>query len=82
LAATHYERAGRAAEALACLRREVELCPDDTALVRRLMVLYHALGDLGGLRATYLSHRRALHEELEVAPDPDLIALYETLTRP
>jgi DNA-binding SARP family transcriptional activator len=67
---------------LACLRREVEFCPDDAALVRRLMVLYHALGDLGGLRATYLSHRHALREELEVAPDPDLTALYETLTRP
>jgi DNA-binding SARP family transcriptional activator len=82
LAATHYERAGRATEALACLRREVAFCPDDAALVRRLMVLYHALGDLGGLRATYLSHRHALREELEVAPDPDLTALYETLTRP
>jgi hypothetical protein len=46
------------------------------------MVLYHALGDLGGLRATYLTHRHALREELEVDPDPDLIALYQTLTRP
>jgi DNA-binding SARP family transcriptional activator len=82
LAATHFERAGRAAEALACLRREVAFCPDDTVVVRRLMVLYHALGDVGGLRATYLAHRRTLHEELEVAPDRDLIALYETLTRP
>lgn len=81
LAATLYERAGCPAQALACLRRAVEFSPDDAALLRRVLLLYHALDDVSGLRATYLLHRRALREELEAAPDPSVTALYETLTR-
>jgi DNA-binding SARP family transcriptional activator len=80
LCATHYERAGRAAEAVACLRREAEFCPDDATVIRRLMLLYQVLGDSGGLRATYHAHCRALREELGVEPEADLARLYERLT--
>jgi two-component SAPR family response regulator len=81
LAATYYERAGCPAEALACLRRAIEFSPDDVTLLRRVMLLYHALDDPGGLRAAYLLHRRTMREELAAEPDPDVTALYETLTR-
>jgi len=81
LAAAHYERAGQAAEALACLRREADFSPDDPALVRRVMRLYHAVGDQSGLRAAYLSHRRALRDDLDVEPDVSVTELYDALTR-
>ncbi len=81
LAATHFERAGRAPQAVTCLQRELELCPDDTALVRRLMTVYAALGDVAGARATYLAHRRSLHDDLGVAPQAELLDLYEALAR-
>jgi len=80
LAAAQYERTGRAVEALTSLRRELEFCPDDTALVQRVMHLYHATGDLGGLRAIYLAHRRALRDDVGADPDPDVVALYRALT--
>jgi len=81
LSAAAHERAGRPTEALACLQREVEFNPDDTALLRRVMRLYHALGDVGGLRATYAAHCRTMREELDLAPDPRIVTLYEQLTR-
>lgn len=82
LSAAAHERAGRPAEALACLQREIEFNPDDVALLRRVMRLYHALGDVGGLRATYAAHCRTMREELDLAPDPHIVTLYEQLTRP
>ena len=82
LAANQYERAGRPSEALGCLQRAVEFSPDDATLLRRVMLLYHAMDDQGGLRATYLLHRRAMREELSVDPDPNVTTLYETLIRP
>lgn len=45
------------------------------------MLLHHATGDLGGLRAAYFLHRRAMNQELHASPDPDVTALYEALTR-
>lgn len=46
------------------------------------MLLYNALGDMGGVRAAYLAHRRAMREDLDADPDPDIVDLYETLTHP
>ncbi len=82
LAAAHYERTGRPVEALSCLRCELDFCPDDAILPQRVMVLYHALGDLGGLRATYLSHCRTLRDDLDIDPDPGVVSLYNKLARP
>jgi DNA-binding SARP family transcriptional activator len=80
LAADRFEAAGRIQEALACLRRELEFCPDEIALVRRVMVLCHTAGDAGGLRAAYLQHCRAARDELDVPPEPSVVALYDALT--
>ena len=79
LAADLYETAGRAQEALACLRRELEFCQDDTALVRRMMALCHTVGDMGGVRAAYQLHCRSAREDLDAPPDPEITALYRTL---
>jgi len=82
LTAAHYERDGHPAAALACLQREMEFSPDDPTLLRRVMLLYHTLDDPGGIRAAYLSYRRVLREDLEADPDPSVVDLYQTLTRP
>jgi len=82
LAAVQYERAGHFEEALACWRRELEFCPDDETLVRRVLLLYHAAGDVSGIRATYAQHRRSLREEVGAEPGPDLAGLYAALARP
>lgn len=81
LAATHFERTGRPSEALACLRRAIEINPDDAALVRRVMLLHYAMGDLSGLRAAYFLHRRAMRQELDASADPNVMSLYAALTR-
>jgi len=80
LAATGYERAGRFEDALTCLRRAVDLFPDDTALAQRMMGLYHAVGDISGVRATYLQHCRSVREDLGAEPERALVDLYERLT--
>lgn len=81
LAAVQYERAGRFEQALACRRRELEFCPDDETLVRRVLLLYHAAGDASGIRATYAQHRRSLREDVGAEPGPDLAGLYAALAR-
>jgi DNA-binding SARP family transcriptional activator len=75
------ERAGRLTVALACLQRELDWCADDAALVQHLLRLYHALGDTGGVRATYVQHRRAMRQELDADADAGVTKLYRSLVQ-
>jgi DNA-binding SARP family transcriptional activator len=81
LAATAAERGGRPEEALRLLRREAEFSPDDPRVSRRILLLAHAMGDHGALRATYVEHCRISRDDLGVGPDPSVVALYGKLTR-
>ncbi|MGH2344999.1 MAG: AfsR/SARP family transcriptional regulator, partial [Chloroflexota bacterium] len=80
LAATAAEQGGRPQEALLLLRRQAEFNPDDPALARRILLLAHAMADIGALRATYLEHCRVTRDELGVEPDRSVVALYAKLT--
>lgn len=77
--ATACEQAGYIGPALTCLERELEFCPDDAPLVRRVMMLYHALGGPGKVRSTFASHRRILRDDLDVVPEQATIDLYDAL---
>jgi DNA-binding SARP family transcriptional activator/tetratricopeptide (TPR) repeat protein len=81
LAATAAEHGGRPEEALLLLRREAEFSPDDPRVSRRILLLAHAMGDHGALRATYVEHCRISRDDLGVGPDPSVVALYGKLTR-
>ncbi len=78
-AASLCERVRRPMDALACLQREVDFCADDALLVQRVLRRYAALGDAGGMRATYLQHRRSMRQELDADADPAVTALYQEL---
>ncbi len=81
LAATAAERGGRPQEALLLLRREAEFSPDDPLVSCRILLLAHAMGDHGVLRATYVEHCRISRDDLGVGPDPSVVALYGKLAR-
>jgi DNA-binding SARP family transcriptional activator/Tol biopolymer transport system component len=73
------EREGRPGEALAAVRRVIELNPDDETAVRRLMALHDAVGDRAGGLNTYEAYRRKLAREFDATPAPETVALADKL---
>ena len=73
--ALELERAGRCREAIAAVRRVVEIHPDDETAVRRLMGLHDSVGDRAGALAVFESYRNRLASEFGAEPAPETRAL-------
>lgn len=75
------DREGRRTDALAAVRRVLEINPDDETAVRQLMMLHEALGDRAGGLTVYEGHRRRLARSFDAAPAPETEALAARLRR-
>jgi DNA-binding SARP family transcriptional activator len=73
---------GRFVEALDACQRLLALEPWHEPAVLLGMCACAALNDLAGARRLYLKLEKTLHEELDTVPQPELQALYRSLTPP
>lgn len=71
--------AGQPEAAIAHARRWLALDPLNEAAHYRLMLIYEAAGEHSAAIRQYQECRRILDEELGVAPQPEMTALYEKL---
>lgn len=77
--ARHYEDSGMFDQAIDCAHRQLELEAWDEATHRRLMRLLARTDRRSQALLQYEACRRALHEELDVAPSHETTALYERI---
>lgn len=73
------EEAGRLREAARWLEHLLSISPFDAGLVLQAMSLLERSGNSGGALAIAAAYERRIRDELELAPDPDVIVRVEEL---
>jgi DNA-binding SARP family transcriptional activator/Flp pilus assembly protein TadD len=73
------EDAGRFREAARWLEQLLPITPFDASLVLKAMRLLERAGNPGGALAAAAAYERRMREDLELAPDPDVISRVEDL---
>jgi len=73
------EGAGRYREAARWLEQLLQTSPFDASLVLHAMQLQERAGNAGGALATAAAYERRMREDLELAPDPEVITRVEEL---
>ena len=71
--------AGHKSEAASLARRAAGYAGDDEVAVRRLLTFLDDLGDRAGALAAFAAFAKRLHEEYEVEPAPETLAMVEAV---